>query len=112
MNFDKNNQIVISGAEAIARMRLLKTLEGTHFKLMHYTYQRNGKCGTLRKVEQCRLRKHLRKEHIRYNPDMYLLYTDLEIDKPRMCFKRLIYRVAFPPDYEWLKVDWYLKYRE
>lgn len=113
MKFDTNNQKTISGAEAIARMRLMKNIEGAYFRLMHYTYQRSGKAasGRLRKVEQCRLRKQLKREHIQYDPDMYLLYTDLVINAPRMCFKRLLHSVAFPPDYEWLRVDWYIKYR-
>lgn len=37
----------------------------------------------------------------------YLTYVDASADEPRMCWKKLIRYVAFPPDYELLKVDWF-----
>jgi ribosomal protein L20 len=97
----------ITATRAIQLMRLLKTKQDAYFSIIHYTYnQRNKQSNGLRKVDKCRLRAALKEDVFNYNTDLYLAYTDLDIEMPRMCFKTLIRYVAFPPDYNWLRVIW------
>lgn len=98
----------ITGIEAIRRMRLIGKVPDAHFVLIHFTcniHKRTG--GELRKVEMCRLRKSLPDKTFHIDSDLYLTYTDLMTDEPRMCFKKLIRWVAFPTDYKLLKVNWF-----
>ena len=98
-------------------MRELKGLQGSTFKLMHLTYNRKkGETNGLRMVERCRLRTALPNEAFSTNIDHYLTYSDLDekFTDPkkgdaRQCFKKLIRKVAFPPEYEWMKVSWFTK---
>lgn len=69
---------------------------------------RTGLSAGLRKVEAAKLRAAFKEETFQLGGDNYLAYTDMDNDEPRMCFKKLIREVAFPPNYEWLKVNWVL----
>jgi hypothetical protein len=103
-----NSEKTISGTEAIHRMRMLKLVHGTYFSMIFYTCNLKEKTGgELRKVERCRLRAGLKEDEFKIDSDHYLPYEDLDTEKPRQCFKKLIRYVAFPPDYEMLKVKWY-----
>lgn len=99
----------ISGKIAIERMRRLKYVPDTYFSMIHFTCNLNrpGKF-TLIKVEKCRLRPALKNDTFQTDGDHYLCYQDIEKQEPRMCFKKLIRYVAFPPDYEFQKVNWFI----
>jgi hypothetical protein len=98
----------ISGIEAIRRARNLKYIEGASFMLIHLTCNLKTKeCGATVKHERCRVRPALKEDTFQLDGDMYFTYEDLETGEPRMCFKRLMRHIGFPPDYELLKIDWY-----
>lgn len=107
----------ISAVKAIKIMRELKTLPGSYFKMMHLTYNRTkDETNGMRLVERCRLRAALPNESFQTDVDHYLTYTDLDLTHndsvkgdARQCFKKLIRKVAFPPEYEWMKVKWFIK---
>lgn len=102
-------QQVISGPEAIRRMRLISKVKDVYFTLIHFTCNLQKQTGgELRKVERCQLRPALPDGVTKVDPDHYLTYIDVSIDEPRMCWKKLIRFVAFPPDYQLLKVDWFI----
>ncbi|MDR2130545.1 MAG: hypothetical protein LBP56_05180 [Odoribacteraceae bacterium] len=101
-------QEYIPATEAIQRMRLISKVEDAYFTLVHLTYNhKTGAGGETRKVERCRLRPSLPDGVTRIDPDHYLTYVDGSMDEPRMCFKKLIRYVGFPPDYKLLKVNWF-----
>lgn len=98
----------IDGKEALARMRQL-TKKGGRFSLYHLTYNYDtGETKGLRVVEQARLRPLMPKETFKTASELYVPYIDLELDEPRLCFRNLIRKVAFPPDFELLTVKWNL----
>jgi hypothetical protein len=98
----------ISGTEAVQRMRLCSKGKDVYFGVMHLTYDRGkNAAGGLRKVERARLRPSLPGELFAVNGDHYLPYTDLDTGEPKMAWKKLIRRVAFPPDYKFIKVGWF-----
>lgn len=98
----------ISGTEAIERMRAIKNTN-EYFMLQHLTYDCNTKhTDGLRTVSQATLRSALPNETFATDSDHYLTYTDLSINQPRMCFKKLIRKVAFAPNYNWLNVNWFV----
>lgn len=98
----------ITGTEAITLMRELRHDENKYFIMQHLTFNSvNQSSDGLRIVERCRLRPSLPKEIFRTESDLLLPYTDLEQKKPGMCYKKLIRFVAFPPDFELLKVTWF-----
>ena len=99
----------INGITALQKMKLLQAHEDSYFVMHHLTYDstRDTTRG-LRIVEKCRLRPALPAEFSNViDPDMLLPYMDLKNDKHGQCYKKLIRKVAFPPNYELLKVDWY-----
>lgn len=101
-------QKTISGSEAMRRMRLVGKVRNASFTLIHFTCnlkQRTG--GQLRKVEHCVLRPSMPAGKTKVDPDHYLTYADVSADTPRICWKKLIRYVAFPPQYELLKIDWF-----
>lgn len=105
---DMEAQKTISGPEAIRRMRLITKVKDSYFTLIHFTANLKKQTGgELRKVERCTLRPALPDGLTRVDPDHYLTYVDASTDEPRMCWKKLIRYVAFPPNYELLKVDWF-----
>ncbi len=100
---------VISGVKAIARMRQLRADEQSHFQLHHLTLDlTRNKTDGMHSVMRARLRPALPDDLFKRDSDLYLPYIDLDTGEPRMCFKRLIRLVGFPPDFELLKVDWFL----
>jgi hypothetical protein len=98
----------ISGFEALARMREIRHDDKKHFILYHLTYNIDkDKTDGLRIVKRACLRPALPDDALKTESDLYLTYTDLDSNEPRMCFKKLIRFVAFPPDFTLLKVDWF-----
>lgn len=82
------------------------------FVLHHQTFDElTGISKGMRTVKQCLLRPSLPSDiYDRGTADLYLPYTDLDLPKSnrnRMCRKKLITHVAFPPGMQLLKVDWY-----
>lgn len=65
----------------------------------------------MREVKQCLLRPSLPSDIFdRGTADLYLPYTDLDLPKSnqnRMCRKKFVLFVAFPPHMELLKINWY-----
>jgi hypothetical protein len=103
-----NSQQTISGTKALERMRNLRKVSGATFMMIHIACNlKTGQCGELRKVERCRLRAGLVSDAMTVDPDHYLPYEDIDLEQPKMCFKKLARFVAFPPNYELLKVDWF-----
>lgn len=100
----------ISGSEAIARARALRFLPDASFTLVHLTCNLNKpeESGRMVKIERCRLRPALREDTFETDGDHYLPYEDIETEKPGMCFKKLMRYIAFPPNYELLKINWFL----
>ena len=102
------NEMTISGSEAINRARNLKYVSGSYFALLHLTCNmKTSECGTLRKYERCRVRPALKEDTFRMDGDMYFPFEDLDTGDPKMCFKKLMRFIAFPPDYVLLKIDWF-----
>lgn len=101
----------ITGAEAIDKMRELKHSETQSFVLHHLTWNaKTEKTSGLRVVARCRLRPAMPEEGIKPHPELFLPYMDLDLaidDQPRICYKRLIRAVAFPPENVLLKVKWF-----
>ena len=105
------NNDYIDGNEAIQRMREISRGHNTHFMLLHLTYDRKtGSGGVFRKVERARLRTAMSDEAFSLPGEHYLPYTDLDTDEPKMCWRKLIRYVGFPPDYKLLKVDWFKRF--
>lgn len=102
------NQKTISGTEAIRRARYLKYVSGASFTLIHLTCNLKTKqFGEVSKTEHCRVRPALKEDTFQLDGDMYFTYEDIDTGAPKMCFKRLMRYIAFPPDYELLKIDWF-----
>jgi hypothetical protein len=59
----------------------------------------------MRVVERARIRPALPDDDFIKPSDMYLPYIDLDKDEPRLCFRKLIQYVAFPPEFKLLKVN-------
>jgi hypothetical protein len=98
----------ISGAEALRRARNLKYVPGATFVLIHLTCNlKTKKGGQAVKHERCRVRAALREDTFQLDGDLYFTYEDADTSEPRMCFKKLMRYIGFPPDYELLKIDWY-----
>lgn len=97
----------ITGSDALERMIRLRKIPNAYFSMIHFTCNLNNpkKAGLVR-IEKCRLRPALKSDTFSVDGNHYLTYEDLEKESPRMCFKRLIRYVAFPPEYEFLKVNW------
>ncbi len=98
----------ISGTEAIQRARALKGVPNAHFMLMHLTCNlKTQECGAMSKTERCRCRPALREDTFQTDGDLYFTYEDLDTGQPKMCFKKLMRFIAFPPNYEMLKINWF-----
>jgi len=99
---------MISGSEAIRRARNLKYVHGAGFALIHLTCNfKTKKCGETVKAERCRVRPALKEDTFQLDGDLYFTYEDTDTGEPKMCFKRLMRYIAFPPDYKLLKIDWF-----
>jgi hypothetical protein len=98
----------ITFTEAYARMREMRHDTNKHFTLHHHTYNvKRHETNGVRVVERARLRPALPDDEFTKPADMYLPYIDLDADEPRLCFRKLIQYVAFPPDFKLLKVNHY-----
>ncbi len=101
----------IKGTEAIRRMREMRNDLNSWVELHHLTWNRRTETSEgLRVVKRCRLRPSLPQEKFDACADLYLPYTDLampEKEQNRVCRKRLIRYVAFPPKYNLLTVKWF-----
>jgi hypothetical protein len=101
----------INGYEALKRMRALRHSEDQSFIMHHQTWnEKKHQTNGIRIVKRCRLRPALPEDSMQPHPDLFQPYTDLnaaKINQNRMCRKRLIRYVAFPPDFILLKVDWF-----
>lgn len=76
-------QQVISGAEAIRRMRLISKMKDETFTLIHFTCNRKtGAGGELRKVEHCRLRPAMPGESDDGGSGSLLNLRDIGTDEP------------------------------
>ena len=102
------NQSKISGQEAIRRARNLKYVSGASFTLIHLTCNfKTKKCGEVSKTERCRVRPALKEDTFQMDGDLYFTYENMDTGEPRMCFKRLMRYIGFPPNYELQKIDWF-----
>lgn len=102
------SQKTISGSEAIRRARNLKFVPDAYFTLLHLTCNlTTNKSGQLVKVDKCRVRPSLREDTFQLDGDLYFPYEDLDTGEPKMCFKKLMRYIGFPPNYELLKIDWF-----
>ncbi|KAA6348505.1 hypothetical protein EZS27_004105 [termite gut metagenome] len=98
----------ISGAEAIRRARNLKFVPDSYFTLIHLTCNmKTEECGQTVKHEHCRVRPALREDTFTLDGDLYFTFEDLDTGQPKMCFKRLMRFIAFPPYYELQKIEWF-----
>lgn len=101
----------IKGYEALRQMRAMRHDETSYCMLHHVTYNSKRKqTDGINIVRRCRLRVALPTEARTPHPDLFLPYTDLDapkVNQNRMCYKRLIRYVAFPPEYKLLKTDWH-----
>ncbi len=96
------NMKTTTGSKAIDRMRSLKLLPDACFGIMFIKEN-----GTVRVFEKCRLRAARRDEGLSISADHYLYFVDMESNVPKTCFKKLIRKVSFPPEFEWLTVKWF-----
>lgn len=89
----------------------MKHDDSSYFVMHHITFNdRRNQTDGMRIVRHCRLRNALPTESKSPHPDLFLPYTDLDANasnQNRMCYKRLIRYVAFPPEYKLQKVDWH-----
>ena len=99
----------INGFEALARMHEIRNT-GETFEMRHLTYnRRTQESSGLRTVRHCKTRPALPQEKFDVCAELYLPYTDIAApieNQNRTCRKRLIRYVAFPPEYQLLKVTW------
>jgi hypothetical protein len=102
------NMKTITGTEAIERMREIRHDESKHFALQFITCDLNrNEYGELRILNKVKVRASLPNETFENDTDHYLPIYDLFEHQNKMCFKKLIRQVAFLPDMEWLKVNWF-----
>lgn len=100
---------VISGIEAVGRMRLMKST-GETFGLLFFHYNRfkQEKNGTVVKYENCRLRSAAKSEGLEINSDHYIYFLDCDTDQALQCWRKLVRMVRFGG--VWYKVDWFQNY--
>ena len=97
----------ISGTLAIQRMREMRH-SGDGFEMQHITWNKKKRASDgLRVVRRAKVRPALPSEKFFPHADLFLPYIDIDLDEPRTCYKHLIRMVAFPPNYEPLKVNWH-----
>jgi len=81
---------------------------GAHFTLIHLSCNfKTDKSGETVKHERCRVRPAIKTDTFHIDGDLYFTYEDMDTGEPKMCFKKLMRYIGFPPDYELLKIDWY-----
>ena len=100
-------QQTIDYKEAIRRARNLKYIPNACFTLYHLTCNWAKKSTNgMSKTERCRVRKALAEDTFTLDGDMYFTYEDTETGQAKQCFKCLMRYIAFPPDYELLKIKY------
>ena len=91
-------------------MRELRHSTEFFFTMHHQTWNvARQQTDGMRVVRRCRLRPSLPEDRMQPHPDLFLPYTDMDQSKAnqnRMCRKRLVKYVAFPPEFELLEIDW------
>jgi len=98
----------ISGADAFIRIRNLKLIPGATFSIVFITCDlARNEYGQIRKYENCRIRPAMKGEGLSVNSDHYLYFEDTESGDARQCFKKLIRKIAFPPNNEFLTIKWF-----
>ncbi|MDP2401052.1 MAG: hypothetical protein Q8M66_03660 [Actinomycetota bacterium] len=96
----------IKGYDAIERMREVSKIPGGCFRIEFLTYNRvNVTTNGMRISERAKARKALPSETFDVDSDLYFAFTENE-SANKMCWKHLIRRVGFPPNFEMLKVNW------
>lgn len=95
----------INGNDAIVKMRAIS--KQSSFNIIFFTFDRakNRGGGQLKKHENCRVRHAMLEEMSNVDIDHYLFFSDSE-GNPRTCWKKLIRYVAFPPEYNYEKINW------
>lgn len=98
---------IITGGEAMDRMKALKALPGHTFGLIFITCNLSShkRSGEVRKYERCRMRTAMMDEGLNTSADHYLYFTDMESEEPKQCFKKLIRKVSF--NNIWYQVKWF-----
>jgi len=100
----------IPGIEALRKMKALRHSSEFFFIMHHITWnEKKQQSNGIKVVRKCRIRAALPEDKMFPDPDLFLPYIDLDaakINQNRMCRKRLIRFVAFPPEYEMKRVDW------
>lgn len=105
-------QRILTGTEAIALMRRFSREFRTSFELHHLTWDEDlQEAHGMRIVKRCQLRQSMRSDTFpRASAELFQAYIDLDLpqgNQNRMCRKKLIRYVAFPPSNELLKVCWF-----
>ena len=101
---------IITGVEAVNRMRVIRGVEGESFGVVFLSYSRfkeDGN-GTVKKYERCRLRTAQRSEGLSVNSDHYLYFTDLDTGRTLQCWRKLIRQVRLGD--KWYRVNWFQDY--
>jgi hypothetical protein len=101
----------MSGYKALAIMRDIRHRDDAWFEIHHLTWnQQTRKTNGMRIVRRAKLRPALPNEVFKEaNPELYLTYVDLDANhknQNRICRRRLIRFVAFPPEFKLMKVIW------
>lgn len=99
---------IISGADAINRMRRMRGLSTpVSFGVQFITYDQRREEVSFQtaKYERCSLRTARRSEGLQTHSDHYLYFTDLDTLKPLQCWRRLLRYVRFGD--VWFRVKWY-----
>jgi len=98
---------IITGTDAINKMRELRAVPGQAFGIVFITcnLSTHQNCGQFRKIERCRLRTAMIDEGLNVSADHYLYFTDVDTDEPKQCFKKLIRKVCF--NNNWFIVKWF-----
>jgi hypothetical protein len=96
------------GMDTVLCAHNLRFVKDASFMLIHIGCNMQSKqCSEVIKHERCRVRASLHEDTFTLGSDPYFLYEDLNTGEPKMCFKRLIRHIGFPPKFELLKVDRY-----
>lgn len=97
---------MISGKEAMRRIKALKTVPDSSFGIIFYTCNLNtGECGEVRRYDKCRIRSAALDESRQVAGEHYLYFTDLVNEEPRQCWRVLIRKICFDGR-NWLKINW------
>lgn len=98
---------IITGKQAIDKMRLFRGLPKETFGLLFITNSRSKSDNhtEFRKYEHCRLRTAENREGLEVQSDHYLYFTDCDSDSSKMCWKKLIRQVCFGNI--WYKINWF-----